>query len=249
MPNELVLVLVLVVTYSLVLLSSVLFGAGGLVCWTVLATIAANIEVLILVDAFGMTMTLGNILFASTFLVTDLLSELYSKKQANRAVNIGIFTSICFILISQSRFLYTPNAADTLAPTIYTVFSNTPRMMLVGIVVYAIVQRFDVWAYHFWWRFSEQRSGQRRSWLFLRNNASTLTSQLLNTILFTLGAFWGTYDGRTLLSIMVSSYLIFIATSLLDTPFIYLARHLHEKKQARHAIADAHSGSCAEKEP
>ena len=77
------------------------FGKAGLYCWTVMATIAANIEVLILVDAFGMEQTLGNVMFASTFLVTDILSENVGKKEANRAVNLGIFTSIFFILISQ----------------------------------------------------------------------------------------------------------------------------------------------------
>jgi len=67
-----------------------------------IATIAANIEVLIIVNAFGMEMTLGNILFASTFLVTDILSELYGKKEAQKAVYLGIATSVIFICISQS---------------------------------------------------------------------------------------------------------------------------------------------------
>ena len=65
-------------------------GKTGLYCWTVIATIAANIEVLIVVDAFGMEMTLGNILFASTFLVTDILSEKEGKKESQKAVIIGI---------------------------------------------------------------------------------------------------------------------------------------------------------------
>ncbi len=216
-------------TYALVLASLVLFGAKGLLCWTVIATIAANIEVLILVDAFGMSMTLGNILFASTFLVTDILSELYGRKEANRAVNIGIFASLCFIFLTQSWFWYTPNSGDLMSGSIYTVFATTPCMMLVGIAVYAIVQRFDVWLYHTLWSFTEKRFGDKRRWLFLRNNASTLISQLLNTVLFTLGAFWGTYDGHTLFSICISSYIIFFFTSLLDTPFIYWARRLSGK--------------------
>ncbi len=58
--------------------------------WTVLATIAANIEVLIMVTAFGMEMTLGNILFASTFLVTDILSELYGKKPPRLRFTLGL---------------------------------------------------------------------------------------------------------------------------------------------------------------
>ena len=76
MTNELLLILSLLLIYSALLLFYYLFGKDGLYAWTVIATIAANIEVLILVDAFGMEMTLGNILFASTFLVTDIISEI-----------------------------------------------------------------------------------------------------------------------------------------------------------------------------
>ena len=126
-------------------------GKSGLYCWTVLATIAANIEVLIVVNAFGMEQTLGNILFASTFLVTDILSETEGKRAANKAVLIGILTSGAFILISQSWMLYTPNSNDWASPAIASVFSNTPRLMLSSIIVYAVVQAFDVFAYHAIW--------------------------------------------------------------------------------------------------
>ncbi len=96
-------------------------------------------------------------------------------------------------------------------------------------IVYAVSQMFDVWLYHKWWAFTERKTGDRRRFLWLRNNGSTLVSQLLNTLLFTLFAFYGTYDVGTLVSIFVSSYVIYIFTSLLDTPVLYLARKLHEK--------------------
>lgn len=224
MNNELILIVSLILIYLAVLASFILFGENGLVCWTVIATISANIEVLILINAFGMEQTLGNILFASTFLVTDILSEVVGKKQANRAVNVGVFTSICFVLLSQSWFLYTPSANDFASPSIQNVFSNTPRLMIVGLLVYAIAQRFDVWAYHFIWEVTEKHSGSKRAFLWLRNNGSTLMSQLINTVLFTIGAFWGIYDIKALVSIAVSSYIIFIFTSLADTPIVYLAR-------------------------
>ena len=65
--------------------------------------------------------------------------------------------------------------------------------------------------------------------MWLRNNGSTLLSQLLNTVLFTGFAFWGIHDMPTLLSIALSSYVIFIVTSLADTPVVYLARRMKEK--------------------
>lgn len=230
MPNELLLILSLIFLFGAVLVFYRLFGKLGLYVWTVIATISANIEVLILVDAFGLEQTLGNVLFATTFLVTDILSENHSKKEANVAVNIGIATSITFILISQSWMLYTPSVNDFARPSIETVFSNTPRLMLASLIVYAICQKFDVWAYHKWWVFTSKRCGDSRRFLWLRNNGSTLISQLLNAVLYTIGAFWGLYDISTLISITLSSYIIFIVTSLADTPVIYLARKMKESR-------------------
>lgn len=227
MNNEILLILSVFIIYGAELLFFKFFGKQGLYCFTAIATIAANIEVLILVKAFGMEMTLGNVLFASTFLVTDIISEIYGKSDAKRAVNIGVATSIAFIVFSQWWLLYTPAASDQAMTSMKAIFSNTPRTMLASLIVYAIVQRFDVWAYHKWWNFTEKLCGDSKKYLWVRNNGSTLISQFLNNLLFTTGAFAGVYDLKTLWSIVISSYVIFIFTSLADTPFIYLARKIH----------------------
>lgn len=226
MHNEILLIGSLILLFGGVLLFYYLFGTTGLYCWTVFATIAANIEVLILVEAFGMEQTLGNVMFASTFLVTDILSEVAGKKEANKAVRLGIFSSLFFILVSQLWLQFTPAETDFIMPHIQAVFSNTPRLMLASFLVYAICQQFDVWAYHKWWAFTTKKCGDSQRFLWVRNNGSTLISQFLNTLLFTLGAFWGVHDTPTLISIIASSYVIFVCTSLLDTPFIYLARKI-----------------------
>lgn len=230
MRNELLLIVSLFVLYGSVLLWFALFGTSGLMAFTVFATIAANIEVLVLVQAFGMEMTLGNILFATTFLVTDILSEIAGKKQAQQAVWIGIAANILFVLVSQSWLMYIPSVNDWATLPMRDIFSNTPRLMLASLAVYAIVQVFDVWLYHKWWAFTQRLSGDRRAYLWVRNNGSTLISQLLNAILYTVFAFYGMYDISTLVSIVLSSYVIFIFTSLLDTPIVYWARLIHEKK-------------------
>lgn len=231
MTNELLLIIMLIVTYGMVLVWFAIFGKKGLMCFNVLATVAANIEVLILVYAFGMEMTLGNILFASTFLVTDILSETAGKEYANKSVNIGILTSITFIIFSQSWLLYIPSENDFVMSSIKTVFTNTPRLMLASLLTYAIVQKFDVWLYHKWWQFTEKKFGDKKRFLWLRNNGSTLVSQFLNSLLFTFGAFYGIYPMTTLISITISSYAIFFVTSLADTPVVYLARYIHSKKE------------------
>lgn len=230
MPNEIWLFISVLLYFGGTLFFYYLMGETGLYCWNVLATIAANIEVLILVDAFGMEQTLGNVMFASTFLVTDIISEIYGKAKANRAVNIGIVSSLMFIFISQLWLQYTPSANDWAMPHITAIFSNTPRLMIVSFLVYAICQRFDVWAYHKWWEFTDRKFHDHKKFLWLRNNGSTLISQLINTLLFTFGAFAGTYDMKTLWSIFFSSYMIYVATSILDTPFVYLARKIKPRR-------------------
>ncbi len=226
--NELILIASLLVIYGMVLLAFKLFGKDGLYSMSVIASVLANIEVVILITAFGLDQTLGNILFAATFLITDILSECFGKKEANKAVYMGLFVQIFFLLLSQSWLSYKPAAGDGSMDSIKTIFSNTPRMILASFSVYAVSQMFDVWLYHKWWSFTEKKFGDKKRFLWLRNNGSTLVSQLINAFLFTIVAFAGTYDWGTLMSIFGSSYVIFIFTSLLDTPIVYLARRIHQ---------------------
>ncbi len=226
MNNEILLLVSLFVIFSAVLVFYKLFGKTGLYCWTVLATVAANIEVTMVVDAFGMEQTLGNILFASTFLATDILSENVGKKAANKAVYIGIATSVMFILISQSWMLYTPNSSDFAFPSIKAVFSNTPRLMISSIVVYAVVQLFDVFTYHFIWGKTTKLCNDSSKFLWLRNNVATMLSQLINAVLYTFAAFWGVYHFNTLINIIISSMVLFLVTSILDTPAVYISRKI-----------------------
>ena len=224
MHNEVWLIVSVLLYFGGTLLFYYLLGAAGLYCWNIIATVSANIEVLILVEAFGMEQTLGNVMFASTFLVTDIMSEIYGK--SNQAVNTGILASLMFILISQLWLRFIPGANDWAMPYIQAIFSNTPRLMIVSFLTYAVCQRFDVWAYHKWWEFTDRKFHDHQKFLWIRNNGSTLISQLLNTLLFTFGAFAGIYGTKTLLSVFLSSYIIYIVTSLLDTPFVYLARRI-----------------------
>lgn len=231
MTNEFLLIGSVVFIYGMALLGYKLFGKTGLYCLSAIATILANIEVVLLIDAFGMEQTLGNVLFAVTFLITDILSECEGKKAANKAVMTGIFASVFFLLLSQSWILYVPSENDTLMQSVTSVFSNTPRMILSSLSVYAVSQLFDVWLYHKWWALTTKKSGDKRKFLWLRNNGSTLISQIINTALFTFLAFWGTYDIPTMISIFFSSYVIYVFTSLLDTPVVYMARKIHDKKE------------------
>lgn len=224
--NEFLLIFSLFFEFGLVLLAYRLFGKAGLYGMTVFCTVAANIEVTILVNAFGMEQTLGNVLFASSFVITDILSENYGKEAANKAAKLGIFVTAAFIVLTQSWLLYTPSEEDIVMSGVRTLFGNTPRIMTASLVVFAIVQLFDVWLYHKLWDFTSKKFGDSHKYLWLRNNIATLTSQLINIVLFTLGAFGGIYSPSVLADIMISGYVIFIVTSLCDTPVVYLARYM-----------------------
>ena len=232
MPNEILIIISFLIIYGGVMLFYRFFGKNGLIAFNVVATILANIEVLLLVNAFGVEMTLGNVLFASTFLITDIMSENHSRKDANRAVIISTLCSVFFVLISQMWLLYTPSGNDWASGAFHTIFSSTPRIVCASLVVYLISQLTDVWLYHKWWDWCKRRFGDESKGLWIRNNGSTMISQLLNTMLYTLFAFYGTYSFQTLISIFASSYVIYLITSLLDTPFVYWCRKIHRRNYA-----------------
>lgn len=229
MANEILIILSFIFIYGSIVLFYRYFGKKGLLAFNVLATLLANIEVLILVRAFGVEMTLGNILFASTFLITDILSENHSRKDANKAVIISTLCSVIFIVISQSWLLYTPSVNDWASGAFRTIFSSTPRIVCASLGVYLLSQLTDVWLYHKWWEWCKKHFGDEKKGLWIRNNGSTMISQLINTFLYTFLAFYGTYSISTLVSIFTSSYLIYIVTSLLDTPFVYWCRRIHHR--------------------
>lgn len=231
MANEILIISSFIVIYGGVVAFYRFFGKGGLLAFNVLATILANIEVLLLIRAFGVEMTLGNVLFASTFLITDILSENHSRKDANRAVIISTLCSVMFIFISQMWLLYTPSENDWASGSFRTIFSSTPRIVCASLAVYLISQLTDVWLYHRWWVWCRKHFGDSRKGLWIRNNGSTMISQLLNTVLYTFLAFYGTYGIDTLISICTSTYLLYFITSLLDTPFVYWCRLIHEKNE------------------
>lgn len=224
--NELLLIISLLVSFGATILFLKLFGKAGLFAWIGICAVFANIEVTILVHAFGMDQTLGNTLFASSFLATDILSEIYGKKDANKGVLVGIVTTVFFIALSFIWTHYIPAQDDWAMPSVVALFSNTPRMLLASLIAYAVSEAFDVWLYHKWWDLTAAKTGDSKKFLWFRNNFSTLFSQLVNIVIFNFGAFLGIYSLPELFAITGACYVIYVVTSLLDTPFVYLARKI-----------------------
>lgn len=205
-----------------VLLLYKLFGKNGLYVFTVFSTILANIQVCKCVDIFGVSTTAGNVLYAATFLVTDILSEKYGKKAAAQAVKYGLCVTILWIIGTQGTLHLVPNANDYVNDSLNVVFGLVPRIAFASLVGYVCSQTIDVFLYHFIW----QKTGDNKSKLWVRNNFSTLTSQLVDTVIFTTLAFWGTYPMDVFVSILLTTYLFKAIVAIGDTPFIYLARKI-----------------------
>lgn len=224
--NEVLIICTLLFTFALVLIWFRMFRDRGMYALTVFLTVLANIEVVILVRAFGIEMTLGTMLFSGTFLATDILSEVYDKKVAQKCVWVGIVTSISMIILTNVWMLYQPSENDFVYSSVRVVFGNTPRVLIASLVVYAICQLVDVTLYHAIWK----RTGKSEKAMWIRNNVATIISQGLNAVLFNIGAFYGTVPTGTLVSIIVANFLITVITSLADTPVLYAARAIAKKQ-------------------
>ncbi len=222
MPNELIFIITVLIYLGSVLGLYKLFGKNGLYAFAVFGTLLGNIAVCKNVDIFGVATTAGNVLYASTFLVTDILSEKYGRKDATKAVAYSFSIMILWMLGTQLILWFTPNANDYINESLKTVFGLVPRITVASLMGFVCSQNIDVFLYHFIWK----RTGSGKSKLWLRNNGSTLTSQLIDTVIFTFTAFWGVYPNDVFVSILLTTYLFKAAVALMDTPFMYIARRI-----------------------
>ncbi|PIE54567.1 MAG: hypothetical protein CSA35_05175 [Dethiosulfovibrio peptidovorans] len=202
-----------------------LWGKQGLLCWIPVSVIVANIQVVKLVSLFGITATLGNIVYASAFLVTDILSENHGKKDARQAVYIGFFSLVVMTTMMNLALWFTPHNDDFAQSALSTIFAIMPRLTVASFLAYGVSQLHDVWAFH-WWK---THTGGRHLWL--RNNLSTMVSQGLDSVIFTIVAFYGTVPIKALAEIVLSTYVLKFIVAACDTPFVYWAKRIHRNER------------------
>lgn len=222
--NEWLFLLTIALYFSMMLFCYKLFGRIGLFLWICLGIVAANIEVMKMVNLFGLNVTLGNVVYASTFLATDILTEKYGPQTAKHSVKMGFYTLASFVVITQLALRFVPAGNDFAHPALASIFSLTPRLCLASIVTYYTAQTLDIMLYCA----IKQKTGGKYLWL--RNNAATAVAQLLDTGIYTLLAFWGVFEFAVVLELVVTSYIIKLVISLLDTPFLYIARKMQVKE-------------------
>ena len=220
LSNETIWIGFLLIDFFVAILVFRLFGRIGLYGLIVMNIIVCNLQVMKLITLFGITTTLGNILYASIFFTTDILGEMYGKKEARKGVLLGFAMLVLATGYMQIALMFVPAKSDFIHPALTQIFQMYPRVAAGSLLAYIVSQLHDVWAFDFW------KVRARGRFLWLRNNASTMVSQALDTIIFVFVAFWGLMPWPAFIQILLTTYVLKFIVAAADTPFIYMAKML-----------------------
>ena len=209
----------LLLTFSLLIIVEKIFKKEGLFVWVSIATIIANILVCKSIELFSFTTNLGNILFASSFLATDIMSEKYGAKESRKAIVLGVVSQVIFVIMTQFGLLYVPAAEDLAQESMKGLFSINLRVSIASIVMYFASNMADIYIFE---KIKEKVPGK----LWLRNNVSTMICNSLENYFFSFLAFAGLMDIPTILSIATLASILEIVIAACDTPFLYLSKKL-----------------------
>lgn len=224
MENSILFITIALISFSACLIAFY-FGKKYVFAYIAFTILLMNIFVIKGMYIFGIATAGGNALYAGIFLATDILNEHYGRKEAQKAVWLGFVTSLLYIVLSQLFLRMTPSGdefAQTAQSALETIFGFAPRVFIGSMSAYLISQSLDVYLF----RKIKELSGDKMLWL--RNNVSTIISQFVDTVIFTLIVFWGVYS--SLWQFILFAYLIKVSMAILDTPFIYLSKLIHRKK-------------------
>ena len=171
-------------------------------------------------------LSVGILPYPLTFLITDLISEIYGRKKADQVVITGIFASIfSIILIFLSSQVPAIDASPIDDETFNSVFLNAPLAVLASMLTYLFAQFIDIRIYHFWKKLTNGKH------LWLRNNFSTFTSQFIDTftVVFLL-CITNTLPWDMFTGLLISGFLFKVLVALIDTPLLYLGVYYFRKK-------------------
>jgi uncharacterized integral membrane protein (TIGR00697 family) len=186
--------------------------------------LVANVLAVKLISIGGWIVPAGVIAYPLTFLLTDVITELYGRRTASKVVWVGFGANLLMVILIFSGKLLPSAPFWEGQPAYESILGMVPRIVLASMVAYLISQHHDVFAFHFW------RKKTKSRFLWLRNNASTMVSQALDTGIFITIAFWGTVSTGILTNMLLTQYLIKLGIAALDTPFCYLLVGLLKEK-------------------
>jgi len=182
----------------------------------VIALGASNIIASKVVTIFGFSAPAGIIVYPLTFMVTDVVSEAFGKKKAQWVVWTGFAMMLLLLTIIKAAVLLPSASFYKGQQAFQSIFNASFRIILASLAAYIVSQSCDITLFHFLRKLTNVR------FLWLRNNAATMTSQLIDTILFILIAFYGVYDFQVCLRLIGGQVLFKFLFAILDTPFVYI---------------------------
>jgi uncharacterized integral membrane protein (TIGR00697 family) len=153
--------------------------------------------------------------YALSFLITDVVAEVYGKKDAKRFVTIGFLAVVVAVAFFQIAIASPAASFYQDSESFRKVLGTTWRFLIGGAVAFLVSQSLDIRLFHYFKKVTKGR------WLWLRNNLSTMISQLVDTMLFVTIALYGVVDN--LLLIILGQYIVKLLIAALDTPLVYLA--------------------------
>lgn len=181
----------------------------------IMSLLVANVVAGKVVDLFGFIVPAAVVAYGITFLCTDVINEIWGKEEAQKAVKLGLKIQLAStVLILLAIWLPPAVFATDFNIAFKTVLSQNVRVVLASLTAYTISQAHDVISFNFW----RNKTKGKHKWL--RNNLSTMTSQIIDTAIFITVAFWGLVPN--LLWMIISQYVVKAIIALLDTPFFYL---------------------------
>lgn len=224
MYNEFFGIATFFVTFIVMVLMYRCFGKQGLIAWVAIGTIIANIQVIKTVDIFGISATLGNVMFASIYLATDILNDIYGRKVAKRAVWLGFSSTLVMIIVMQMSLHFIPAPEDISQKALSTIFDLVPRIALGSIIAYIIGQHVDVFIFSM-----IKKVFQSDKTFIIRAYGSTVLSSIIDTALFVTIAFIGTLPAGVVFEIFITTYVLKLVSTIFNVPFGYIAKSFYRK--------------------
>ena len=217
--NEFLLSVNVFLAFSAVLVFYRLFGKVGLFVWSAFAVVVANIEVVKCIDVFSFSTTLGNALFASSFLATDILNEMYGYEVSRKNALVCLVSVVAFVLFMQIDLRYIPNSEDFVSDSMNNLFIISPRICIASVSMMFVSSVLNA-------RMFDWLRRKYPALLWLRNNVSTVVCQVVENFLFHSIAFYGVFSIQVICELTLTVSAIEAIIALLDTPFLYLAKKI-----------------------
>ena len=169
--------------------------------------------------------SVGLLPYPITFIVTDIISEIYGRRKANQVVTSGLFASLFMLLIVTVSDMVSATSWSPVSDAVFSkVFGLSAAAVFASMIAYLVAQYIDVRVFHFW------KNLTRGKHLWLRNNASTIASQLVDTTLVICILFIGVWSTNQIFSAIIDGWLFKMLMAFIDTPIIYGIIHLLKGK-------------------